>query len=204
MMGSAPGFCGMPPCQVPQHALDRPTPANRPPLISTTATPRAPSLPRSWPRAGGERRGILVIHTHYTTRWCTGQGGCVLAEYSYPPGFWPKAGCCVAPHGADTRQRTRESLVQSEPSPALDGQLNADHTAHWTPAPTLTPPSEPARDRSRTNVHFRPGQPQCDRVPARSRFLLRTPPPTRRPVRLTTRRDPTTVPVPPWPLRQLG
>jgi len=33
----------------------------------------------------------------------------------------------MAPHGTDTRQRIRGSLVQIEPSPALDRQLNADH-----------------------------------------------------------------------------
>jgi hypothetical protein len=33
----------------------------------------------------------------------------------------------MAPHRTDTRQRIRESLVQSESSPALDRQVNADH-----------------------------------------------------------------------------
>ena len=33
----------------------------------------------------------------------------------------------MAPHGTDTRESIRESFVQSEPSPALDRQLNANH-----------------------------------------------------------------------------
>ena len=32
----------------------------------------------------------------------------------------------MAPHGTTTRQRIRESIVQGEPSLALDRQLNAD------------------------------------------------------------------------------
>ena len=32
----------------------------------------------------------------------------------------------MAPHGTDTRQRIRESSVQSEPSPASDRQLNGE------------------------------------------------------------------------------
>jgi len=44
----------------------------------------------------------------------------------------------MAPHGTDMMQRIRESSVQSVPSLALDRQLKADHTAQWTPAPTLT------------------------------------------------------------------
>jgi hypothetical protein len=45
----------------------------------------------------------------------------------------------MAPYGTATRQRIRETFVQSEPSPAMDRQLNADHTARRTPAPLRRP-----------------------------------------------------------------
>ena len=43
----------------------------------------------------------------------------------------------MAPHGTEMGQTIRESHVHCEPSLALDRQMNADHNAHWTPAPTL-------------------------------------------------------------------
>jgi hypothetical protein len=62
----------------------------------------------------------------------------IPAGYFQPPGFWLTR-TLNGSYGTDTRQGIRVSLIRSEPSPALDMQLNTDHAAHWTPAPTLTP-----------------------------------------------------------------
>lgn len=51
----------------------------------------------------------------------------------------------MAPHETDTRQRIRVSFVQSELSPALDRQLNADHNC---PLDTCTQSHAPQRASS--------------------------------------------------------
>ena len=38
------------------------------------------------------------------------------------------------------------------------GSRMSSTPAHWTPVPTLTPQGEPAQNRARTDVHFRPGR----------------------------------------------
>lgn len=65
----------------------------------------------------------------------------VLAEYSCPPRTRPDRAASGSP-GADTRQRIRESLVQSEPSPAFDTRLNAGHSC---PLDTCTHSDAPPR-----------------------------------------------------------
>jgi hypothetical protein len=48
----------------------------------------------------------------------------------------------MAPPGTDTKQRIHESSVQTEPSPALDRQLNVDHSC---PLDTCTRSHAPKR-----------------------------------------------------------
>jgi len=52
-------------------------------------------------------------------------------EYSHPPDLG-QVEHRMAPHGTDTRQRTREGPVQSEPSSALDRQLNGERNCPVT------------------------------------------------------------------------
>jgi hypothetical protein len=48
--------------------------------------------------------------------------------------------------------------------------MDTDYTAHWTPAPTLTPQGELAQNTSRTEMRFRTGQ--ADRVGSGSSLQL--------------------------------
>jgi len=71
---------------------------------------------------------MLLFYRQYSGMW----HWCQVKTSAF---FWPntairrdfsQTGRCMAPYATNPRQRIRESLVQGEPSPALDKQLSGE------------------------------------------------------------------------------